>query len=268
MKNIVIISVLIMFFTINIYSQEQAEEMVPTANEANKESKDPYSHFSPYKANYLIFGNMDDQVKAQLSFRYETIRKTGIFLGYTQTMFWKLYDKSCPFAEINYNPEIFWNFGDNLNYIQLGVYEHKSNGKGGLESRGWNRSYVQFQVSTGDSFNMGVNVKGFYIWDKADENKDIDGYSGYYEAKIFFRSLKFSIGDLIDKEELYVRGGTGSAHFGFDYKKGWIEVGLKFRVLFKLLKPSLFVQGFYGYGESLIDYNKKDFSLRAGFMLE
>lgn len=267
MKKIIMLSVLILFFTVNIYSQPETEDS-PLADEQEEELELPYSPVSVYKWNYVIFGNLDDQVKAQMSLKYEFIKDTGIFLGYSQIMFWDLYEKSSPFNDINFNPDVFWNYGSKLNFFQLGLWEHKSNGKPGLSSRAWDRSYAQFLVSVGNHFNAGLDIKAFYYLRIAEENEDIEDYTGYYEAKIFFRFIESSAGNFTENEEIYFRGGTGKGNYGFDVNKGWIEAGLKFRLLFWSLQPHFFIQGFYGYGESLAEYNKKDLAVRAGFLIK
>jgi len=268
MKKIIMVSMLIMFCTVNIYSQEKTAEAPLTETKDKEELEVPYSPLSIYRWNYVVFGNRDDQVKAHLSLKYEFIKESGIFLGYSQSMFWMLYERSSPFSDIDFNPDAFWNYGDKLNYLQLGLWEHKSNGKDGLSSRAWDRSYAQFQVSTGKHFNAGMDLKVFHYWRIARENEDIDDYTGYYEAKIFFRFIESGPGSLTENEEIYFRGGTGKGHYGFDVDKGWLEAGLKFRLPFWSIQPHFFIQGFYGYGESLAEYNQKDLAVRAGFLIK
>ena len=258
-----------------VQSQEAPADSVPSgesemdpAGSAAVPVFDPRSPFSIYKSNYLIYGSSDDQVKAQFGFKYEMFRNSGIFLAYRQIMFWNYYDKSSPITEIDLMPELFWNYGTDVDFLRVGVYEHKSNGQDGLTSRAWDRSYVQYRYSTGDFFNMGVDIKAFYIWQTGVENPDIDDYLGYYEAEIFFRFLKSGPGRLTDKEELYIRGGTGRANFGFDFSKGWVEAGLKFRMVLTSIMPHFYIQFFYGYGETMIGYNEKDWSIRGGLVLD
>ena len=268
MKTSIFVPLLILFLAVNLYPQETAPQTTePPTNTLEKELMVPYSPFSLHKMNYIVFGNPDDQVKAQFGFKYEVFKESELFLAYSQSIFWDLYSTSSPILEVNLSPELFWNYGDNAHYVRLGFYEHKSNGRDGPTSRAWDRSYVQFQTSFGDSVNVGANVKGFYMWKIADENHDIEDYTGYYEAEIFLRFLKPGPLRLTDKEEIYIRGGTGKGNYGFDYTKGWLEAGVKFRMVFKTIQPDLFIQLFYGYGESLVAYNKEDFTVRAGFIL-
>jgi len=98
---------------------------------------------SGFKPNYFITGVGDDQIKMQISFKYDLLypflSKIGFYLGYTQLMFWDLYSSSAPFKTIDYNPDIFWRFesGNNFagdviipgfDYVQIGLLEHLSNG--------------------------------------------------------------------------------------------------------------------------------------------
>jgi phospholipase A1 len=264
MKKFILSLILIIPYTADIYPQERQWRGVTTETITENFSEAPRSSFSLYKSNFVIFGDRENQAKAQFSVQYKLFKESEIFIAYSQIMFWRVYDKSSPFTEINFNPELFWNYGNELNFIQLGFYEHKSNGRDGSLSRNWDRSYAEFQVSTGEILNAGIDVKGFYIWNEGDENKDIADYMGYYEAKIFLKLLKPGITKITEKQELYIRGGTGRSNYGLDFNKCWIEAGLQFRMKYLSLQPYLFIQGFYGYGESLIDYNLKDRAVRAG----
>lgn len=266
MKKYILLFILIISYTTDIYSQVKQWGEITTETIVKNFSEAPRSSFSLYKSNFVIFGDREDQAKAQFSVQYELFKESGIFIAYSQIMFWMVYDNSSPFTEINFNPELFWNYGNQFNFIQVGFYEHKSNGRDGSLSRNWDRSYAEFQVSIGVILNAGIDVKGFYIWNEGDENKDIADYMGYYETKIFLRILKPGIAKITEKQELYIRGGTGRSNYGLDFNKCWIEAGLEFRLKFLSLQPYFFIQGFYGYGESLIDYNLKDRAVRAGII--
>ncbi len=252
------ISLLILFSTVSLYPQTAPLEQDIVV---------PYSPFALYKLNYIIFGSSDAQVKAQFGMKYEIFKESELFFAYSQSIFWNLYNSSSPISEVALSPELFWYYGTNVHYVQLGFFEHKSNGRDGLSSRSWNRSYVQFQTSVGNPVNVGVNVKSFYMWNIASENEDIGDYTGNYEAELFFRFLKPGPDRLTDKEELYIRGGTGRGSYGFDFNKGWLEAGVKFRMVFRSIQPDFYIQLFYGYGETLDRYNEKDFTVRAGFIL-
>lgn len=215
---------------------------------------------TPHKDNYFIAGQED--LKFQISVKYNLIYPfdTGVYFAYTETAFWDVFKQSGPFREFNHNPEVFYQSPSfsYVDYIRLSPYEHKSNGMDGAESRSIDRAYGQIQLSYGDDYKIGTNLKGWKYYKKSSKNKDITDYSGYFEAEVFFKILSTDTADL-EKEKLYVKGGCGS-----DYKKGWIEAGIITRILTSRIQPRLFLQGFYGYGESLIDYNVKDKQIRVG----
>ncbi|MCP4132210.1 MAG: phospholipase A [bacterium] len=268
MKKLLVL-LFVFLFGVSIFAQEIVDKI--DIEPASQESDEDYSAFSLYKSNYMVFGNYSDQVKGQISFKYELVQDWGIHIGYSQYMFWDLYKSSSPFREVNYNPELFWRwdaeFGA-LDYLQAGFYEHESNGKDGASSRSWDRSYLQFQLSVGERVNLGLDLKGFYSYRIASDNSDIVDYVGYYEAKIFLKLSGEGGDSMLDKEEIYLLWGTGKNNYGFDFAKGWYEAGVKVRLLFAAIQPYLYLQGFYGYGESLIDYNKKDWAIRFGFVFE
>jgi phospholipase A1 len=251
-----------------------------SATYADSEKEIP---FKIYKSNYMVFGDKDDQVKGQFSFKYALIYpfNLGLYFGYTQVMFWDLYEDSAPFRELNYNPEVFWrhDFSGLNNFIQLGFYEHKSNGRDGLESRGWDRGYVQAGVSYGDFINVGVDIKAFYMYQTSAKNRDIQEYIGMFEAEIYAQVV--SKGKYLQQEKLYARGGVGGTYFGnypsnidiknklgWNSSKYWIESGFKFRIFTAYIQPYFYVQTFHGYAEDMIDYNKKETRFRVGLIME
>lgn len=215
---------------------------------------------SPNKDNYFVGGKED--VKFQISAKYNLIFPfdTGIYFAYSGMGLWDIKEQSAPFRDFNHNPEAFYQSGKYcvLDYIKITPYEHKSNGRDGINSRGIDRGYGQLQVSYGNQYNIGINGKAWYYYKKSGKNKDIADYSGYYEAELFLRILSTTVEGL-EKEKLYVKGGCGK-----DYKKGWVEYGLITRIFTSKIQPRIFIQGFYGYGETLLDYNVKENAVRAG----
>lgn len=221
--------------------------------------------FQLYNSNYMIAGDKESQVKGQFSFKYALVYpfKTGIYFGYTQLMIWDLYESSSPFRDLNYNPEVFWNCPLNnigfIDYIQLSPYEHESNGKDGLKNRSVDRFYGRLQMSAGRRYNLGFNIKGFGYYRVSKDNEDISDYTGYYEAELFFQIKNKGL--YLDNEKIYVRGGSS-------LEKGWVEGGLKFRIVSTYIQPFFYIQIFHGYGEYMLDYNKKDTALRVGLIME
>ena len=68
-----------------------------------------------------------------------------IFAGYTQRSFWQMYNRSAPFRETDYEPEVWLRrvvntplLGWNVSTVALGL-NHQSNGRSDQYSRSWNR---------------------------------------------------------------------------------------------------------------------------------
>jgi len=227
-----------------------------------------------YKPNYFIAGDREDQVKFQVSAKYNLFYPSSIgwYVAYTQRAFWNLYNDSAPFWEFNHEPEIFFLFESNnnpfgwntgiLDHIQLSPIFHRSNGKDGLDSRSMNLYCGEVQVSIGQVYNTGLVLKGFNYYSTSSKNKDIDQYLGFGQAELFFQ-LKSKTVEFFDKEKIYIRGGGN-----FESKKGWLESGLKVRLVTSKIQPFFYIQVFHGYGEAMVNYDKKDTAVRFGLIFE
>jgi phospholipase A1 len=225
-----------------------------------------------YRANYFLPLNYDfkshkdnrkhSETLFQLSFKKDLIKNFFGFnevfgVAYTQRSWWQLYKHSSPFRETNYLPEFYLSIPWYSNKSMIKNYKlgflHESNGQGGKNSRSWNRLYAEIILQ----------YKGVFIapriWyrlkesEKYDDNKDILEYIGY--------------GDLIlsypHKNQLFTL--LLRNNFDFDDNKGAVQ----FDWTFPIAKSKMFgyVRYFDGYGESLIDYNKKIRRIGIGLAL-
>ncbi len=178
--------------------------------------------------------------------------RVDVYAAYTNRSFWQVYDHvdSEPFRETNHEPEAWlqmkndWTvFGFRNSINSIGIV-HQSNGQSGDLSRTWNRLYGNFVFEKGDwalSYKPWVWI--FQEYGEVD-NPDIDDYMGHGE----FRAA-------------YAHGGhviTGMIRNQFEsgFDRGAVELSWSFPVFdYPYLKG--YVQYFNGYGESLIDYNRK-----------
>jgi len=176
--------------------------------------------------------------------------------AYTQRSYWQLFIESEPFRETNYMPEAFVTlpFFHKLDAIAMkGMalgFIHQSNGQ--VEyfddnntfedpSRSWNRLYV----------------KGFFQFDKLfatlmlwypilspatiNDNADIVDHYGYGSLE-----LNYPVGDLLTRfnGRYNIETNKGSAELEFTYP------------MTSNKKIFYYLQGFTGYGQSLIDYHE------------
>lgn len=203
------------------------------------------------------------EAKFQLSLKmllWDNIFKNngGLYGAYTQLSLWQIYDKSSPFRETNYEPELFLKFDTNFNVfglrnkLVLFGANHQSNGQDGAFSRSWNRIFVEFIASRG---NFSIGLKPWYRIpedDEDDDNPDIEKYLGYGQLYGAYR-WKDNVFSLIFRNNLRADGNKGAVELGWSYG----------------LTPNLriYLQYFNGYGESLIDYNNSNNRIGIGFMV-
>lgn len=226
---------------------------------------------SLYKDNFFVAGNDDDQVKFQISAKYNIFypAKSGLFLGYTQISWWKCYGSSDTFSS-NYQPEIFYKFEskDNIfndldlgyiDYIQFSPIQHSSTGTEGDTHRAINIYYAQVQVSIGEVYNFGINGKIYGYYSRNRRNADINEYRHNYDALAFFK-LKSKSNWYVDKFELHA-GCTGNPT-----DKGYYVLEGVCQIFTSIIQPKLFVQYNDGYGINMVDYNKKEKEFRGGLI--
>jgi len=253
------------------------------------EKRNQYNQFTLqlYRANYILFGSYDFaginekpyqgdssldgesfepyEVKFQISLKVPLANDLlglgdHLFVGYTNRSFWQAYTHniSAPFRETNHEPEVWmsfdmdWDvFGVRNRMIDVGL-SHQSNGQSGQLSRSWNRAYLRFIFETE---NSAFSIKPWVRLPEnrgEDDNPDITHYMGNVEfmGVTQYGQSQFS---------LMLRD-----NFDFQDNKGAFELGYSYPIHRNL---NLYVQWFYGYGESLIDYNYRNNTLSIGFQL-
>ena len=163
-----------------------------------------------------------------------------ISFAYAQNSWWQITQDSAPFRESNYRPELYVSapvpFADEL---KIGAM-HESNGKGGEESRSWNRLYAQ---STWSADGFSITPRAWYAFWLDRTNEDIADYMGYGDLRASYTFGKQRLSALW-RNNLHFDGNN----------RGAIELNYSFPI---------FNSGFYGYlryfngyGESLADYKR------------
>jgi outer membrane phospholipase A len=102
----------------------------------------------------------------------------------------------------------------------------------------------------------------YKIYNEDETNKDIVNHLGYY-------SLGFFVSDLIlledDHMDLEFKIFAGSKVYDFD--KGGYQVGLVYNFDSDEFNPSIYLQRYEGFAESLDGYNIKRTEYRLGLLL-
>jgi outer membrane phospholipase A len=249
----------------------------PVAPPADRSAGNAFiGNLAPYEPIYAVYGpGTNTDARLQLSFEYRLFGsrdaahlpsswRDGLHFAYTQRMFWDLGANSMPFRNIDYQPELIYvtptrMLKNGMSLALQGGLRHESNGRDGDASRSINSFYVapMAAFSLGEERRLLVAPRlTFYVGDKSD-NPDIVRYRGH--AGLFLQ-----VGD-----DDGLRLSTNS-RFNFGSGKGAINADLSYplpRLLGGGPDLYLFAQGFAGYGENLLDYNRSITRLRIGFAL-
>ena len=173
--------------------------------------------------------------------------------AYTQLSYWQVYSKSQFFRETNYEPEIFISYGFHKNLrTDLGI-THQSNGRGGELERSWNRVYLNVNLS---GTNWLLSIKPWFLIFKNDSsnlhNPDITRYLGYERVLLAYKY----------RSMVWSAQARNTIESGF--RRGAYELSWSFPIKGHVHG---FVQGFLGYGQSLIEYDHYTNSVGIGITL-
>lgn len=234
----------------------------------------------PYRTNYLLpitydnvshAGRKSTETKFQISFKKSLAKNLfglddELFLGYTQTSWWQTSEKSSPFRETNYEPEFFMLFPYTYSKSTLKAYKlgivHQSNGQGKELSRSWNRIYLTGIFQTKGIFiiprvwyRLPEHAKKDINDTSGDDNPDIYNYLGYGDLKISYPYKKNLFSLLLRNNLKFNSKNKGAVEFNWTFPLPWISDMFGY------------LQVFSGYGESLIDYNKRNDRIGLGFSI-
>ncbi|HEU4486362.1 MAG TPA: phospholipase A [Povalibacter sp.] len=253
--------------------RRQAEQ-----NESRLVDKPPPLAVSVYEPVYFILGGDGGlNAKFQISFRYQLFDGNGswarhlpwiddLYLSFSQTSLWDLGELSKPFTDSSYRPRLFYADYDLLRLadgrLRVGVesgFGHESNGKDGDESRSFNMLYVRPALTLGDPDGLRFYVAPLiHNYIAASENEDMAHYRGYVDWLLGFGS-KGGL-DFWATLRKGTRSDYGSAELNLSYPLSKLSGGD--------LTGWLTLQYFGGYGESLLNYNRKlESQLRLGIAI-
>ncbi len=255
--------------------QTQAGTTLPTNVPSERDTARFANAFSPYEPNYFSAGSSGEtNAKFQVSMKFrlfnpetQTPFLEKLYLAYSQTSIWAIGSSSAPFYDSSYRPSVFflddevsqWPFRQ---WSRLGFqagYEHESNGKDGAASRSMNIAFVRptFTLPYADAYFISISPKIYSYLEKSD-NPDIAYYRGYSDVLV-----KVGKTDGVQLAST-LRKGTGEEPYSVE-----LDLSIPLRTP-KLgnLGGYLHLQYFNGYGESLLDYNRKVQSqFRIGLMI-
>jgi phospholipase A1 len=240
--------------------------------------KPPPLAVSVYEPVYFIVGGDGGlNAKFQISLRFRLFDDHGrlarqlpwiddLYLSFSQTALWDLGELSKPFKDSSYRPRLFYANYDLARYLdgklRVGLETgigHESNGKEGDDSRSYNMLYARPTLTFGDPDGFRAYFAPLihnYIAES--DNPDIEDYRGYVDWLIGAGS-KGGL-DLWAVLRKGTRSDFGSIELSASYPLSKLSGGD--------LTGWLMLQYFNGYGESLLDYDRKlDSQLRLGIAI-
>ena len=193
-------------------------------------------------------------------------RKDSLWFGYTQQSTWQLFngDISRPFRTTDHEPELMYVYptdvalpgGWRWRYAGIGVV-HQSNGQSLPLSRSWNRAYLMGGMELDDRFSITARV-----WQRMSESAATDDNP--------------DIADFIGRAEVTGRWNFNRANqLGVTVRNNLRDSGkgsIRLEWLKAIGDPTqsnlrFHTQLFHGYGDTLIDYNRKRTVFSIGLSL-
>jgi len=197
---------------------------------------------------------MHNEFKAQFSllvplvYNVFGVKDSAIEMAYTQLSYWQVYASSQYFRENDYNPEVFAQKLYKKWLFRTGI-EHQSNGRGGTYERSWNRAYFTTQYSEA-SWLASIKVWTLLFPGESSDlhNPDILHYLGREQIVLAKKCGNFTYA----VEAQNIESG---------FTRGYIEPTVSYHLTNYM---SVYLEGFSGYGQSLIEYNHRTNSVGIG----
>ncbi|HYW55823.1 MAG TPA: phospholipase A [Polaromonas sp.] len=195
----------------------------------------------------------------------------SVWIGYTQQSYWQLFNgaMSRPFRTTDHEPEVIYIYPHQIDlpggwkYRLSGLgLNHQSNGQSLPLSRSWNRVYLMGAVEKDLGGDASLSLQG-RVWQRlressgSDDNPGISDFIGRAEVAGLWQLNKIhSLG-------LTVRHSLKSDARG-SVKLEWMKAST---AIANSASLRYHVQLFSGYGDSLVDYNRRRNVLSVGLSL-
>ena len=230
----------------------------------------PSSTTTPYRrAEARLQLSVRTKVAGNLLTQGDPTRRDSLWFGYTQQSYWQVFsgDISRPFRSTDHKPEMMYvyptdaklPFGWRWRYSGIGI-SHQSNGQSEPLSRSWNRAYVMTGIELDNRWRLQAKLWKRITENAAnDDNPDISDYLGRGELQAMWNMDRDNTFGLTLRSSLS-SSKRGSARLEWLQTLGTGLGGGKSNL-------RLHTQLFSGYGDSLIDYNRKRTVFTMGLSL-
>jgi phospholipase A1 len=184
-------------------------------------------------------------------------RRMDLWLGYTQRAFWQVYDvaESSPFREMDHEPELilslrtgFRFLGFAGRFVQIGL-NHQSNGLSRPLSRSWDRLVGSVGLEKGP---VSLLVTGWFRLTVKPLENEMTRYLGYGEVQGYYFLKRHRIG-LKLRDNLSFRSNRAALQADWCFPLFARVGGI--------------VQCYFGYGESLLDFDHRTSRIGLGIVL-
>ena len=243
---------------------------VVTANSVNQQpgSENPLNNASgltPYKRTEMRLQlSVRTKLAKNLFTRGGGTARDSLWFGYTQQSYWQLFTPaiSRPFRNTDHEPELIYVYpttaelpgGWRWRYSGIGLV-HQSNGQSLPLSRSWNRVYLMTGMEHGDDWLVTARVwQRLHESAASDDNPDISDTIGRAELSLAWNATQ---GDTF----VLTARHTLRAHARGSMRLEWLHR------LGEYSNLRLHTALFSGYGDSLIDYNRRRTVLSIGLSL-
>ncbi len=226
---------------------------------------------TPYSAVEMrIQVSVRTKIAAGLLTQGQARLRDSIWFGYSQQSYWQLFnpDLSRPFRTTDHEPEVTYVYpseadlpgGWRLRYSGLSVV-HQSNGQALPLSRSWNRVVLMAGMEKGNS----LRVTG-RVWQRMperysdDDNPEISDTIGRAELAGFWDANPFNTLGVTWRHSLTA---TANGSIKFEWLKSLGDIDPRYTRNGLRLHTQLFS----GFGDSLVDYNRRRTVLSVGLSL-
>lgn len=195
--------------------------------------------------------------------------KDSLWFGYTQQSYWQLFSGgiSRPFRSTDHEPEVIYAYptdlalpsGWRMRYTGLGVV-HQSNGQALPLSRSWNRVYLMAGIEKDHVARVQARIWKRLPEGGSDDNPGISDFIGRAEVSGYWDVDKRNTLGATLRHSLSA-AGNGSARLE------WLRTLGQGAANGPVNDLRLHLQLFNGYGDSLLDYNRRRTVLSVGLSL-
>ncbi|MBN9411998.1 MAG: phospholipase A [Burkholderiales bacterium] len=196
-------------------------------------------------------------------------RRDSLWFGYTQQSYWQLFNPglSRPFRSTDHEPELIYVYpfdlrlgdGLRLRYGSIGL-SHQSNGQSLPLSRSWNRVYAGFGLESGNTWRVQARVWHRLKEEAAkDDNPDIVDFIGRGEINA---AWNINAANTVSATLRHALKNDGKGSVRFEWQRAIGNEGDR-----RTSGLRFHTQLFTGYGDSLLDYNRRRNVLSVGLSL-